>query len=189
MNKLLGTFKQYQHYLVLMSALVLANYVVVPLSEWQLEQQQTHALVAKQSNKIEHLIANKTSYAEQLNSINQQLDKITAFVFTDADEAKFKLSAQSNIEKILNTAECSIERIDFKGDTLVLPTLSRWRVELRFTGDAMCLTQTTRGLETMTPSAFVEDYNFNHRGFTGEAKGTFNAIINVNLWHSKEVAK
>ncbi len=183
MTNLTKSFAQYKHYLILIVALLLANYIVLPLSEWQTEQQQTLALITKKSDKVNQLLSSKADYADSLKKVDSDLEQMRKFVFAEADEAKFKLSAQSKIENILNTSDCTIQRIDFKGDSKVDNSLSRWRVELRFTGDAVCLTQTTRGLESLVPNISIADFNVNHRGLTEEVKGSFNAVMNVSLWH------
>lgn len=183
MKNLVVSFAQYKHYFILITTLLVANYVVLPMSVWQTEQQQTLALITKKSNKVSSLLASETEYAEQLTKVTNDVQHMRRFVFDDADEAKFKLTAQSKIEQILNEAECNIQRINFKGNTQVREKLIRWQVELRFKGDALCMTQTTRGLESLLPNISISDFNVNHRGLTDEVEGHFNAVMNVTLWH------
>lgn len=183
MKNLVNSFAQYRHYLLIIVALVVANYIILPLSELQEEQQQKLALLSKQSNKVSNLLANEADYDNLLEQADNNLQQMRGFVFIQPDESSFKLIAQAQLEKVLNNAECDIQRINFKGDTKVSDELSRWRVELRFKGDATCLTQTTRGLEVSMPSINIADFNVNHRGLDEKVAGEFNAVMNVTLWH------
>ncbi|WP_286265493.1 hypothetical protein [Thalassotalea atypica] len=185
MSKLTQELTQYKHYLILLCALIVANYIVVPLSDWQTEQQQTYTLLDKKSDKISSLLNNQQEFGNQLALVNEEVKQIASFNYTQQDEAKFKLTAQSNIEKILSESGCSVDRIGFKGNTIVDERLSKWRIELRFKGDAVCLTKTTRAIETAKPLFNIEDFNFNHRNFDIDAKGSFNAVMNINAWHLK----
>lgn len=188
MKSLVTSVAQYKHYFILIAALLAANYLVLPMSEWQTEQQQTLALITKKSDKVSNLLSSETEYVEQLTKVTNDLQQMRRYVFDDADEAKFKLTAQSKIEQILNEAECNIQRINFKSDTQVREKLIRWQVELRFKGDALCMTQTTRGLESLVPNISIADFNMNHRGLTDEVEGQLNAVMNVTLWHWLGVA-
>jgi hypothetical protein len=183
MNNIMNSFTQYRHYFFIILALMVANYAILPLSELQEEQQQTLSLLSKQSNKVRNLLANEADYDNLLEQVDNNLQQMRSFIFIQPDVSAFKLIAQAQLERVLNNAECDIQRIDFKGDTKVSDKLSRWRVELRFKGDATCLTQTTRGLEASIPSIHIADFNVNHRGLDKKVAGEFNAVINVTLWH------
>ena len=185
MKNLASEFVRYKHYLLLIVALVIANYVVLPLSEWQQEQQRSYALLEKRSVKTENLIRNKQSFNIESEKLSNDVANISKFIYTDKDEAKFKLNAQSKLEKILNDADCQIDRIGFKGSTVVDEKLSNWRVEVRYTGDAVCLTKTFRLIESANPIFNIVTYNANHREFKAEANGNFVVVLNLNAWHLK----
>jgi len=183
MNSLSDIFTKYKHYFIMIVMLLITSYIVIPLSEWQAEQQQTLALVAKKSGKVNNLLENETQFTEQLTQLDSELAKMKSFVFINANEAQFKLKAQSSLERILTEADCNVERIGFKGNELISKQLSRWSIEIRFKGDAVCLTKTTRGLESMLPNIKIESFNINHRNLNQETKGTFTAVMNVSAWH------
>ena len=179
---MIAELMKYKHYLILLSALLLANYVLIPLQEWQAEQQVNLQLISKQSNKIQTLIQNEGSLIKELKEAKEKLSKVNEIIYMDVDEDKFKLTVQSVIEKALANGKCEIERIGFKGSTLVGASIERWFMEVRFSGDLICLTNTTRAIETLTPFVKIVDYNFNHRGLKPDVKGDFNAQINLNVW-------
>ena len=183
MNKLVQEANNYKHYFIVLVALLIANYVVMPLSDWQVEQQQKYSLLKKRSSKIELLVENKEQYDAEFVKIDTDVEKITQYIYTDSEEAKFKLLAQSKIEKILKDSECNVDRIGFKGNTIIDDSLSKWRVEIRFNGDAVCMTKTVRLLESSTPKFNINNYNANHRGFDNNAAGSFVTVMNLDAWH------
>lgn len=174
--------EKYKHYLVLLLALIVANYIVMPLSEWQSSQQQTVTLLEKKLAKTKDLLHNSSSLDHSLDKVSTQLKQFEQLSFIAKDEASFKLVAQEKIEKALAQAACKIERIGFKGNTQLRDNIERWSLEIRYKGDAVCLVQTTRLLESMKPIVKIDSYNVNHRGFTTEATGSFNARLNVSVW-------
>lgn len=183
MKSILESLAQYRHYLILLVALLLANHVIMPLSEWQEEQQQTLSLMTKRSDKANSLLASEGDFNLRQKELNDQLAEMKKFVFEEPDESKFKLSAQASIESILNGAACDIKRIDFKGRNNISDDLVSWRVELRFEGDILCLTKATREIESNLPSMSISDFNVNHRGLTSDVSGQFNSVVNLTLWH------
>lgn len=183
MNNWQVTLNQYKHYFLILAALLLANYALVPLSELQTEQQQTLALLAKKQQKLNGLIVNEQQFEHRAAMVNQAYEELLPYMFSEKTEAQFKLKAQSKIEDVLNKADCKVERIGFKGSTQVSENISRWLLELRFKGDSVCMVKTSRGLETMIPNVRVESFNFNHRALKKEGEGNLNAQLSINVWH------
>jgi hypothetical protein len=177
---------KYKHYLLIIAALILANYVVVPLDEWQTEQQQSLQLLNKQYNKTQSLLNNKDQLAAQLVKSQANLAKVEKIIFVNSSEDKFKLMVQSLIEKELSVGECQIERIGFKGSIEVSADIQRWTMEVRFNGDINCMTTATRKVESLSPHLKITGFNFNHRGLTQEVTGKFNAQINIDAWYLEE---
>ncbi|MEW6983271.1 hypothetical protein AAD001_11535 [Colwelliaceae bacterium 6471] len=186
MSSFMLNVTRYRHYLIVLAALVIANYVIVPLSEWQDEQKQLLSLIAKKHDKVSELINNEAVLSNKANIAKNNMEKMLAYIFTDEDEAKFKLTAQSAVESILTKAGCTIERIGFKGSTEVAPNVERWSLELRYKGDEICVLDTSRGLESTQPVIRVDEYNINHRGLKKEAMGSFNITSEVSVWYINE---
>lgn len=178
---------KYKHYLIILAALIIANYVLVPLSEWHDEQQSQLNLVSARYDKTQDLLTKKDLLAAELLNVDKQLKQIDGYLFQSASEDQFKIIAQNKIEKAITTSECSIERIGYKGSQAVVEGISRWSMELRFKGDIYCMLAVTRKLESMKPYVRIDDHNFNHRGLNKKLKGQVNGLIRLSLWH-KEVA-
>lgn len=186
MKKQLESLAKYKHHLFIIVALLAANYVLMPMAQWQEEQVQTLNLLKKQQAKVVNLVSSKDTLQSKLADIENNFVQAKGYLFTEEKEAIFKLNAQSAVESVLLNAGCNIERIGFKGDTAVSSALTRWTMELRFKGDSVCLTKTTRGLETLKPTVQIVDHNFNHRSLNMEGEGHFNAQITTNTWHYRE---
>lgn len=174
---------KYKHYLLLLLALLLANYVLVPLTELQVEQQNTLNLLQKKQSKTNKLIENGDDYSQYNEQLNVYLKNSHNYLFTQKSEAEFKLTAQAQIEQLLQASGCDISRIGFKGNQPILPKVQKWYMEIRYKGDANCLVKTTRALETATPYINIEEYSYSARGFDKTAQSTFNAMLKVSVWY------
>lgn len=174
-----------KHYLLIIGALLIANYILVPLSDWQVELKQNTALLDKQKRKVDNLVDNSDYLNEALESSEKSIAALNKVLFVIPTTDKFKLTVQSKIEKALNDAGCSIERIGFNGETEVTQSITRWSMEMRYKGDLGCMTKATRAVESLSPYVQVESYNMNNRGFNKSLGGRFNAKLQVNVWHKE----
>lgn len=174
---------KYKHYLFLLSALLVANYLLVPLTEWQLEQQEGLRLLQKKQLKTNALVSSSDSFTQENERLTKYLDSSLHYLFTQRSEAEFKLAAQTKIEQLLQNSDCNISRIGFKGSQQVLPNVEKWHLEVRYKGDALCLLRTTRALETEKPYINIEEYTYNARSFDKSVQADFNATLKVSVWH------
>lgn len=176
---------KYKHYLLVLVALVIANYAIVPLSEWQDEQQAKLALLETRLVKSQNLKSQATDITNYYSELSSASDALASYVYSSTSGDKFKRVAQKQIEALLADATCTTEGIGFKGEVELDPSLSRWSIELRYSGDAACIIKMSRSLESMQPMATVEKYNVNHRSLRSELKGRFTAKLTVSLWQRK----
>jgi len=174
---------KYRHYLLIIGALVIANYLIVPLSDWQVELKQNLALLEKQEGKVSNLIHNQAKLETQLNESNEIIKQLNAALFLMPSEGEFKLSVQAIIEKAMIDAGCTIERIGFKGSNEVTANVVRWTMEIRYQGDIGCMTKATRALESFSPLIDIVSYNMNHRGLTEDLTGDLSGRMNIGIWN------
>lgn len=185
---MLAEIIKYKHYLIVLAALLVANYVIVPLSELHDEQKLNLQLLSKQYEKTQSLMGNQETLAETLADSNKQIALLDKVLFINTSEEQFKLAVQSLVEKTLLDGNCEIERIGFTGNTQVNKNIARWLMEVRLKGDINCLTYTTRTLESSLPHIEINGYNFNHKSLTEDVSGQLNAQIELSVWY-KEVNK
>lgn len=174
---------KYKHYLLLLLALLLANYVLVPLTELQVEQQNALNLLQKKQAKTNTLIESGDDFSQVNEQLTAYLKNSHDYLFTQKSEADFKLTAQTQIEQLLQTAGCDISRIGFKGNQQILQKVQKWHMEIRYKGDADCLVKTTRALETTKPYINIEEYSYSARAFDKAAQAKFNATLKVSVWY------
>jgi hypothetical protein len=178
--------QRYRHYWLLIAALCLVHYIIMPLYQWQTSQQQQHTLLVKKQRKTLDLLADHSALTLEIGQINSQINSAISLVYNQQNETDFKIKAQQNIEQALKKAGCQIDRIGFKNSTIIQPGLWRWHLEVRYQGKSLCLIQSTRALETMQPLVKIEDYTINHRGFTIETTNSLSVSMNLSLWHLKD---
>jgi len=174
---------KYKHYLILLAALLLANYMTVPLWELQHEQKQELMLLDKHAVKTEQLLSGTDSFTEELVKVKELQTSIEPFIFTQATEAKFKLAAQQQIETLLTEAKCSMERVNWLSSTAVNDELTRWRLELRYTGNPACMIKITRALGTAKPIMRIKDFTFSADPITGESMNRITTRLTIILLH------
>ncbi len=174
---------KYKHYLLLLLALLLANYFLVPLAELQVEQQNTLNSLQKKQAETNALIESGDDFSQVNEQLTAYLKNSYDYLFTQKSEADFKLTAQTQIEQILQSAGCDISQIGFKGNQQILPKIQKWHMEVRYMGDANCLVKTTRALETTKPYINIEEYGYSTRGFDKTAQAKFNATLKVSVWY------
>jgi len=178
---------KYKNYLLLLSALLVANFLLTPLSVLLEEQIQKVYLLEKQQVKTSNLINNTDEFNQKGEQVDQYLKNATNFLYTQKSESDFKLIAQTQIEKLLQESACTIERIGFKGKQQILPQIQKWHMEIRYSGDASCLLKATRGLETAKPYINIEEYKYNADNVLDKtAEGRFNAILSVSVWFDNQ---
>lgn len=172
---------KYKHYWLVLSGLMMANYILVPLLDWQDTQKQTNIMLSKRFDKTTQLFDTKEILQANAEAIDTKLVEVRKWVFTANTDAEFKLNTQQAIEKVLKKGNCQIQRFSFKGEELINDSTSKWTVESRVKGDILCLTQATRSLESMVPYVTVNKIVANHRGFESDIKEDFNVLFELTM--------
>jgi hypothetical protein len=178
---------KYKHYLLLLSALLLANYLVVPLAELQSEQQSALNLLQKKQDKTKDLLGRGNLSSKDSEQLAIYLKNADEYLFMQKNEASFKLSVQTQVESQLKSSGCTISRIGFNGNQQILPRVQKWHMEIRYKGDAECLVKTTRALETIKPYINIEEYSYAAKGFDKTVQAVFNATMKVSVWYKINV--
>ena len=178
---------KYKHYLLLLLALLLANYLLVPLTELQSEQQLTLSLLQKKQYKSNAMLSGDGVSSQEREQLLNYLKKSHDYLFVQESEADFKLAVQTQVEVLLTSSGCDISRIGFKGNQQIFPKVQKWHMEIRYKGDVDCLIKTTRALETVKPYINIEEYSYGSRAFDKTAQGLFNATLKVSVWYKANV--
>jgi hypothetical protein len=174
---------KYKNHLLLMLALFLANFILMPLTELQSEQQLNLHLLQNKHKKTKALFNSNEGLSAKSAILATYLSKAEQYLFLQENEANFKLTVQSHIETLLTAAGCNVSRIGFKGNQPVSRNVQKWIMEIRFKGDVECVLKTTRALEIAKPYINIEKYSYSSRGFDKEVNTDLNAILTIGVWH------
>ncbi len=167
----------------MLAALLLANFLVVPLWQLMQEQKQEINLLSTHELKLNTLIANASRYQGLINKAEQNEQEIQAYVFSQASEAKFKLTVQQKLEALFAEAKCSVQRINWKSATPVSEGITRWSVQTRFKGNPACMIKITRALGETKPLLRVQDFVFTSRKIDGQVRNKINAVVELFVLH------
>jgi hypothetical protein len=174
---------KYKHYFVLLAALLLANFLVVPFWQVMQEQKQDINLLSTHELKLNTLIANSSRYQDLINKAEQNKQEIHGYVFTQASEAKFKLTVQQKLEALFAEAKCSVQRINWKSATPVSEGITSWTVQTRFKGNPACMIKITRAFGETKPLLRVQDFIFSSRKINGQVRNKINAVVELFVLH------
>jgi hypothetical protein len=178
---------KYKNHLFLMLALFLANFILMPLTELQSEQQLSLHLLQNKQKKTKALFNNNEGLSAKSVTLATYLTKAEQYLFLQENEANFKLTVQSHIETLLTAAGCDVSRIGFKGKQPISNNVQKWIMEMRFKGDVECVFKTTRALEVAKPYINIEKYNYSSRGLDKQVKIGLNAILTIGVWHKMSI--
>ena len=180
---------KYKHYLAVLLALAVANYIIDPLWNNLIELQQKIYLGEVKAVKVEGLIAAKSDIEKQHGLLSISTLKLQPYLFPASTESEFKLVAQAQVEAILENAGCNVERIGWKSRNEVKQSLVRWSLEARFRGNPKCALQVTRQLESQTPLIKIADYSYAGKEVSGNKNNYMVIALTLVMWqNSQEVA-
>jgi hypothetical protein len=174
---------KYKHYFVLLAALLLANFLVVPFWQVMQEQKQEINLLSTHELKLNTLIANASRYQDLINKAEQNKQEIHGYVFTQASEAKFKLTVQQKLEALFAEAKCSVQRINWKSATPVSEGITSWSVQTRFKGNPACMIKITRAFGETKPLLRVQDFIFSANKINGQVRNKINGVVELFVLH------
>ena len=177
---------KYKHHIIILVALLVAHYVIMPLWELQQSQRSEIKMLSKQRSKINTLIDRKDLFQEELNKAQQKKATIAPYLFQEPNEGKFKLAAQLKLEQLLSKASCTVERISWKSDTEIDSTLTKWMVEARYNGNPSCIIQTTRFLAAEKPLMRVHNFDYSSRRINGEVRNKIRANLSIIILQNKK---
>lgn len=176
---------KYQHYLIFTLSAIVFLYVLEPLYSEIKDQQSSIFLMEKRLNKTTAVIENQEEFAKQLALKKEIESEIKPLIFSYETEAKFKLEAQQQIEKVINDANCKIESTSWDG-VINLQQIDSWKMSVRFKGNPSCLLKVTRGVESMEPLVSIIEYRFSGRRINENVRTQVTGILELKLLHREK---
>lgn len=179
---------KYKHYLLLVVALIIANFVLEPLWQNALDTQHKVQLMQKKEAKVNSLLAMKGKVEEQSEIMLSKRLKLQTYLFPASSESEFKLLAQGKVESVLADASCNIDSIGWKSRSKIEQSLIRWTLEARFKGNAECVLKVVRTLEHQKPIINIADYSLGGSEVSGDRRNRMVIQFNLVMWQNiKEV--
>lgn len=175
---------KYKHYLIFIMALLVALYITDPLWVKYNELKQTSSMHQKRASKLTDLLAQQKTLQEQLSIATDNAQQLLPYVFTKSSESEFKLSAQQLIEKTFNQSGCDIDRLGWQGKTPLNDKIMQWRLNIRFSGNALCVVKTTKQLELLSPLIRFTDYSYTSRDWQGGSEQSLTGDIDLIMWNN-----
>lgn len=175
--------EKYKHYLVVVFALIFALYITEPMVLTYGELHQTNQLNKKRASKLNNLLDEQNKLLEKLDMANQEASTLQSYIFNKPTESEFKLTAQTLIGNTLETAGCSIERVTWRGETPISDSISQWRINIRFNGNALCTLKATKGIEQLIPLVRILEYNYTSRDWDGSFNHSLVGDIDLIMWN------
>jgi len=173
---------KFKHHLLFLAALIIANYVVVPLWENQNKLKNKTFRIESRVNKVERLITQKELLEVQQGKIQLNLFKLLPLLYKQKNEAVFKLTAQTAIEASLKQANCEVEQIGWQGSTELSKDITRWQLDARFKGGPNCILTAARELESLKPIVRIENYFYGGRRIDSDPSSVVRAQLKLIMW-------
>lgn len=171
---------RYKHYFLFLIALIILNFVILPLFILQSEQQENINLLNRKLLKTESLINNKEILKKQNEIITHNELLIPQYTFKgNTDDVK--LSIQKTIEETITKANCQLSRVSFTGEEQLSTLLVRWRVEARYKGDINCLMKASRAFEQNKPLISINSFTYNGNKLELDKFAIMNAKLILNF--------
>ncbi|KAF7775482.1 hypothetical protein PCIT_a1684 [Pseudoalteromonas citrea] len=178
----MNEIKKYKHYLIVLTAVLFALYVTEPLWLMLNKQKETLLLSDVRIAKAQRLMRNKEQLDAQLQQLIQDAEKVPSLVFVDASEGEYKLSVQTKIEAILQSAGCKLNILNWDESAQILNNLEAKSVKVDFSGSPLCLAKTFRAVENSQPVLRIVKYAYGARGWYGKINENLEAEITIKSW-------
>lgn len=173
---------KYKHYLILISALLIVKYALVPLYDNLLIEQSNYVREHERLNKIETLVEHKSELDELGEKQLFEVMKAEKLVYRQSDDSILKLEIQRQIEKILKQVGCDVEQVAWKGSVSINDSLKLWQLDTRYKGNASCLLNATREIESISPLIRIQSYFYGAKEITKGKHVNVTANLELVMW-------
>jgi hypothetical protein len=156
--------------LAVLAVLVLAKFVLLPLSEWQQQQLSELALLHNKLEKTKRLVLSKEELAAAFSAVEKPYKTLAEKVPQTSDKQKYRLEFQQQLESLLATHRVQVVSFAWQGDKPVAGAdISEARIELRLRGMPADYVSAIADLQQQMPLFKTEDVYYT---FTGSVAPT-----------------
>jgi len=175
--------KQHAWLLSLVTVLLLAKFIVVPVFDWQAEKLAKITLLEKKQSKIAQLLGQKnnaTGTNSALTTVLKQVDGLFSPFQTDTG---FKLTQQKRLEALLVKHKLTTQNIGWKTPSVFKNlAMVRYPIELRFKGQTADVIEFMVALEARSELIEINDFNFSFKGQREQNLGSITGRMTLYLF-------
>lgn len=180
----MNELKKYKLLLSLLTILVFAKFIIVPIFLWQ--EQLVHENRSKEKKLIK--ITNVLTTTDKVDTFNQTLANLLAqaekLFFPHQSDSDFKLNQQQMLEGLFNKYNLRTNNFGWQTSTeLKKEGLKRYQVNIRFDGNFVDIIAMYTNLESLTPWLEIDNFNISTKGQQKNALGYIKGgRVTVNLY-------
>jgi len=184
----MAELKQHSWLIVIVVMLVIAKFIVVPVINWQDTIIADINLLTKKQAKITRVLAQEDENTEldlKLKALLEVSDEL--FVVTK-NESSFKLEQQKMLETLLINHKLKSQNIGWQTPQLLTSlALTRYPIQLRFTGKTSDVIEFTALLENQKQLIEIDTFSYSFKGQNEKLLGQITASLILNLYANSQI--
>lgn len=164
--------KKYKTLLLILTGLLLAKFVIVPVLAWQDNIILENKNIQKRLNKAKSLLSNNEQLVAQSNELNETVSNLEKAVFKATPEAEFKLAQQKKLESIVKKNNLKLMNFGWQ----IISTdedlnIKRFQIQLSLNGNTTDIIRFMAELEALEQHVDFSDFNIAPKKRGGGALG------------------
>lgn len=180
---------KYQHYWLILLAILCFAYVLEPMLTYRQSQVESLSLLEKRVDKIASLLEQKDDLIEQQSRIESLGRQASSYTFPRSDVNTFRLQVQMQIEMLMKSAKCNELHFIWKSENKSLvagENLDVTNIEVKLEGPLTCLIKLNRDLEALKPMYRIAEFSYFTRSWNGHPGEKITAILTIQVWRLGE---
>lgn len=175
--------KKHAWLLALLTLLLVAKFIVVPIYQWQDKQQAEIYLLEAKQGKISKVLNEKDNTTKLKQKLEAVLKQTDGLIFPYQEDAKFKLNQQKMLEALLSQFNLTTQHVGWQvarsKDHLLLTS---YPILIRFSGKTTDVIQFLAAIEANSQRIEVNEFNFSFKGQREKTLGRINGSVTLMLF-------
>jgi len=183
----MAELKEHAWLLALLTLLLVAKFIIVPIYQWQDTALSEINLLEKKQGKISKVLKGKDDTTKLKYDLEAALQQTDGLIFPFQADAKFKLNQQKMLESLLSKHNLTIQHVGWQvarsKDSLLLIS---YPIFIRFSGKTTDVVKFLAAIEMNPQRIGVEEFNFSFKRQSDKALGRINGSVTLMLFMEKE---
>ena len=175
--------KQHPYLIAILAVLALANFVLVPVVDWQDEMAADISLQQKRLSKTNALLENYPDNKEKIKTANNVINLVQQQYFPNQLENVFKLEQQSWLEKIIEDSQLDLQSLGW-GRTKVFENTnnSAYQVDVRLRGKTRAFIDLHNIIEKQGLKISIDEFRLNVKRTSESSVGNFQGTLKLSFY-------